>query len=55
VEHDMDIIAASDWIIDIGPGPGEEGGRLVATGTPRQVSAAKNSKTAPYLASKLGL
>ncbi|MGZ5140149.1 MAG: excinuclease ABC subunit UvrA [Burkholderiales bacterium] len=55
VEHDMDIIAASDWIIDIGPGAGEEGGRLVATGTPRHISAAKNSKTAPYLASKLGL
>lgn len=55
VEHDMDIIAASDWIIDIGPGAGEEGGRLVATGTPRQIIAAKNSKTAPYLASKLGL
>jgi excinuclease ABC subunit A len=54
VEHDMDIIAASDWIIDIGPGAGEEGGRLVATGTPRHISTAKNSKTAPYLASRLG-
>ena len=53
VEHDMDIIAASDWIIDIGPGAGEDGGRVVAAGTPKQICAAKNSKTAPYLAGRL--
>lgn len=49
VEHDMDVIAASDWVIDIGPGAGSKGGTIVAQGTP--VTVAKNtiSKTAPYL------
>jgi excinuclease ABC subunit A len=49
VEHDMRVIAGSDWIIDIGPGAGEEGGRIVATGTPETVAKAKGSRTAPYL------
>ena len=49
VEHDMHVIAGSDWMIDIGPGAGEEGGRIVAQGTPVQVSKVKESKTAPYL------
>ncbi|MEI6950105.1 excinuclease ABC subunit UvrA [Paraflavisolibacter sp. H34] len=49
VEHDMDVITASDWVIDIGPGAGEEGGTIVAAGTPGQVAQAKKSKTAPFL------
>jgi len=50
VEHDMDVIAASDWVIDIGPGAGSSGGKIVAQGTPAQVAKNKNSRTAPYLA-----
>lgn len=49
VEHDMHMIAQSDWVIDIGPGAGEEGGRIVVAGTPRAVAQSKESKTAPYL------
>ena len=50
VEHDMRVVAGSDWVIDIGPGAGEEGGRVVASGTPAEVSGAPASRTAPYLA-----
>jgi excinuclease ABC subunit A len=53
VEHDMRVIAGSDWVIDMGPGAGDEGGRIVASGTPEQVSKNRISKTAPYLASYL--
>jgi len=49
VEHDLSLVAASDWVIDLGPGAGAAGGRLVACGTPKQVAAAKGSVTAPYL------
>ncbi|KKN11789.1 hypothetical protein LCGC14_1022940 [marine sediment metagenome] len=49
VEHDMQVIAGSDWIIDIGPGAGEEGGKVVAAGTPEKVAKNKQSKTATYL------
>jgi excinuclease ABC subunit A len=49
VEHDMSMIASSDWLIDMGPGAGEEGGRIVAQGAPEQVAAVKLSRTAPYL------
>ncbi len=50
VEHDLRVIAASDWVIDIGPGAGEAGGKIVACGPPREVSRAKKSRTAAYLA-----
>ncbi|QJB39556.1 excinuclease ABC subunit UvrA [Chitinophaga oryzae] len=53
VEHDMRVVSASDWVIDIGPGAGEEGGHIVAAGTPGTVAKAKGSRTAPYLASFL--
>ncbi|MDB5841316.1 MAG: Excinuclease subunit [Herminiimonas sp.] len=53
VEHDMRVVAACDWVIDIGPGAGEEGGRVVAIGTPHEVSAVEESRTAPYLARAL--
>jgi excinuclease ABC subunit A len=49
VEHDMDVIASSDWVIDIGPGAGDEGGHIVACGTPPAVAKAEKSKTAQYL------
>jgi excinuclease ABC subunit A len=49
IEHDMRVVAESDWVIDIGPGAGEEGGRLVAQGTPRALAEAAGSRTAPYL------
>lgn len=49
VEHDMQVIAGSDWVIDLGPGAGEEGGKIIATGTPPKVAQVKGSKTAPYL------
>ena len=49
VEHDLDIIASSDWVIDIGPGAGDEGGRIVARGTPQRIAESSVSRTAPYL------
>ena len=49
VEHELRVVAGSDWVIDIGPGAGEEGGRVVATGTPTHVASAADSQTAPYL------
>jgi excinuclease ABC subunit A len=49
VEHDMRVVAGSDWVIDIGPGAGEDGGHVVAAGTPRQVAKISESRTAPYL------
>lgn len=49
VEHEMRVTAQADWVIDIGPGAGDEGGRVVAEGTPQQVASAKESRTAPYL------
>jgi len=49
VEHDMRVVAGSDWVIDIGPGAGDDGGRVIAAGTPAHVSRADASRTAPYL------
>lgn len=53
VEHDMRLIAASDWVIDMGPGAGNGGGRIVAAGTPEQVAKTKASVTGRYLARTL--
>jgi excinuclease ABC subunit A len=53
VEHDMEVIAASDWVIDIGPGAGSKGGTIVAQGTPYDILKNKMSKTAPYLSKHL--
>jgi excinuclease ABC subunit A len=49
VEHEMRVVAQSDWVIDMGPGAGGEGGKVVAAGTPEQVAKAKASRTAVYL------
>ncbi len=55
VEHDMRTVAQCDWVIDIGPGPGDEGGRVVAAGRPWEVAPCDASRTAPYLATVLNL
>lgn len=53
VEHDMHFVARSDWVIDMGPGAGAEGGCIVASGTPDDVARAPGSRTAQYLAQAL--
>ncbi|POG47621.1 excinuclease ABC subunit A [Streptomyces sp. ZL-24] len=54
VEHDMAVVAGADHVIDLGPGGGDRGGRIVAAGAPREVARAADSRTAPYLARALG-
>ncbi|WP_456293062.1 excinuclease ABC subunit A [Pseudomonas sp. AK106] len=49
VEHEMRVVAQSDWVIDIGPGAGDKGGNVVACGTPEQVADVEESRTAPFL------
>ena len=49
VEHEMRVVAGADWVIDMGPGAGGEGGRVVAEGPPETVASAKASRTAPWL------
>lgn len=53
IEHDLDMIANADYVIDMGPGGGEAGGRIVAAGTPEDVAAAPESATGRYLAQAL--
>jgi excinuclease ABC subunit A len=53
VEHDMRVVAGSDWVIDMGPGAGDEGGRVVIAGSPAQLAASAESRAAPYLAQVL--
>ncbi|PRA22989.1 excinuclease ABC subunit UvrA [Pseudomonas poae] len=53
VEHEMRVVAQSDWVIDIGPGAGDLGGKVVACGTPQKVAKSKTSRTAPFLARAL--
>ena len=49
IEHNLDLIAAADCVIDLGPEGGENGGRVVCRGTPEQLACSKTSRTAPYL------
>ncbi len=49
IEHDLDVIQNADYVIDMGPGGGEEGGTIVATGAPRAIASNKNSVTGRYL------
>jgi excinuclease ABC subunit A len=55
VEHEMRVVAQADWVMDVGPGAGDQGGTLVACGTPQQVAAHPGSRTAAFLAQALGL
>jgi excinuclease ABC subunit A len=50
IEHNLDVIRNADWILDLGPEGGEEGGRIVAQGTPEQVARVKKSYTGQALA-----
>ncbi|WP_326686057.1 excinuclease ABC subunit UvrA [Streptomyces sp. NBC_01795] len=53
VEHDLTVVAGADWVIDLGPGGGDRGGRIVAAGTPAEVARSTTSATAPYLGAVL--
>ncbi|GAD86245.1 putative UvrABC system protein A [Nocardia asteroides NBRC 15531] len=53
VEHDMTVVAQADHVVDLGPGGGAQGGRIVAQGSPAQVAADSGSRTAPYLAERM--
>ena len=53
VEHNLDVIKTADWIIDLGPGGGEYGGKIIAEGTPEQIIKNKKSVTGKYLVKEL--
>jgi excinuclease ABC subunit A len=55
IEHNLDVIKAADWLIDLGPDGGDEGGRIVATGTPEDVAAVSESYTGKFLREVLDL
>jgi excinuclease ABC subunit A len=55
IEHNMDVIKTADWIIDLGPEGGEQGGDIVAEGTPEEVAANPVSHTGRFLADVLGM
>ena len=55
IEHHMAVAAEADWILDIGPEAGEDGGEIVAQGTPEKVAASKTSRTAPFLKAALAV
>jgi excinuclease ABC subunit A len=50
IEHNLDVVKTADWIIDLGPGGGTRGGKVIARGTPEQVAACTGSATGEYLA-----
>ena len=55
IEHNLDVIKSADWVIDMGPGGGRYGGRIIAEGTPEDVAAVPDSWTGQYLAPELGM
>jgi len=55
IDHDLDLIGAADHLIDMGPGGGPDGGRILAAGKPEDVAYAPDSATGPWLAEHLGL
>jgi excinuclease ABC subunit A len=55
VEHDREVIGAADYLLDFGPGAGDRGGEITASGTPKQVARAKDSLTGKYLSGKLAI
>ena len=54
IEHNLDVIKCADWLIDLGPEGGDQGGKIIATGTPEQVARNAQSHTGRYLARVLG-
>jgi excinuclease ABC subunit A len=54
IEHNLDVIKSADWVIDLGPGAGDEGGKVIAQGTPEQVSECEESPTGKFLREVLG-
>ena len=54
IEHNLELIAEADWVIDLGPEGGDAGGRIVVEGTPEQVAKNKNSHTGKFLRSLIG-
>lgn len=52
VEHDQDTIMSADWVVDIGPGAGEHGGKVVCSGLPSEITSCQDSITAQYIAGK---
>jgi excinuclease ABC subunit A len=54
IDHDLDLLAAADHLIDMGPGGGPQGGRVIAERTPAQVARDPRSPTGPWLAEHLG-
>jgi excinuclease ABC subunit A len=55
IEHNLDVIISADWIVDLGPEGGEDGGKVVVTGTPREVAENNDSHTGKYLKPKLAI
>jgi excinuclease ABC subunit A len=53
IEHNLDVIKTADWIIDLGPEGGDQGGEIVAQGTPEEVAGASDSHTGHFLAKAL--
>ena len=53
IEHNLDLIAEADWVIDLGPEAGDEGGTIVAQGTPEEIVRARGSHTGRFLADVL--
>jgi excinuclease ABC subunit A len=49
IEHNLDLIAAADWVIDLGPEGGQGGGQIIAQGTPAEIAKAKGSHTGRFL------
>jgi excinuclease ABC subunit A len=49
IEHNLEVVKCADWILDLGPEGGEEGGKIVGEGTPEQIAALENSHTGRYL------
>jgi excinuclease ABC subunit A len=52
VEHGTDLVVSADWVVDLGPGGSDAGGRILAVGPPAEVARAEGSRTAPYLAAR---
>ena len=53
IEHNLDVIKTADWVIDLGPEGGDDGGLIIATGTPDDIVKNKNSHTGIFLKNKL--